>query len=149
MDKHDFRGKTIVVTGAGQGKTNSKYLLITSQSAQFRVKISFEGIGRDVCERLTELGATVYAISRSLKPLQELKKSHPNVFILQMDLSDWSKTRTELANVIKDIKIDGLVNNAGVGASKSVFDLTEEDFDRLVYCSLSHYNLLLCEKFNF
>lgn len=82
---------------------------------------------------MTELGATVYAISRSLKPLEELKKSHPNVFILQLDLSDWSKTRTELAKVIKDIKIDGLVNNAGVGASKSVFDLTEEDFDRLVF----------------
>lgn len=52
------------------------------------------------------------------------------MFILQLDLSDWSKTRGELTKMLENVEIDGLVNNAGVGASKSVFDLTEEDFDR-------------------
>lgn len=89
----------------------------------------FEGIGRDLCERLDSLGATVYAISRSIEPLSELKEAAPCINIVQLDLSDWTKSRVELQSVFRNIKIDGLVNNAGVAVCKPIEELTEKDFD--------------------
>lgn len=89
----------------------------------------FAGIGRDLCERLDALGATVYAISRSPGPLNELKSTNPRVIIVALDLSDWSKSREELEKVFNGVKIDGLVNNAGVAICKAVTELTEKDFD--------------------
>jgi len=100
-----FKDKTIVVTGAGQG------------------------IGRDLCERLDALGATVYAISRSAGPLTELKATNPCIVTVTLDLSDWSKSRSALEKVFKGVKIDGLVNNAGVAICKPVTEFTEKDFD--------------------
>lgn len=75
------------------------------------------------------MGAIVYAISRSPGPLNELKAACPNVIILQLDLSDWTATRSELIKLLKNVKIDGLVNNAGVAICKPVDELTEKDFD--------------------
>lgn len=88
-----------------------------------------KGIGRDICERLYASGATVYAISRSSGPLNELKAACPNVITLQIDLADWTKTRTELTKLLKNIEIDGLVNNAGIAICKPITELTEKDFD--------------------
>lgn len=91
--------------------------------------ISIVGIGRDLCERLDALGAKVYAISRSIEPLNELVAAHPRVKGIQIDLSDWSTARAELEKHFKPIKIDGLVNNAGIAICKPVSELTEKDFD--------------------
>lgn len=92
------------------------------------------GIGRDLCERLDKLGAIVYAISRSAEPLAELKAAHPRVETIHLDVSDWSNTRTQLQKHMKDVKIDGLVNNAAISISKSVYEFDEEDFDTYVCC---------------
>lgn len=89
----------------------------------------FEGIGRDLCERLDALGATVYAISRSVEPLNELKVTNPRINIVPLDLSDWSSSRNELENLFKNVKIDGLVNNAGIAICKPFMELSEKDFD--------------------
>lgn len=67
------------------------------------------GIGRDLCERLDAIGATVYAISRSIEPLNELVASNPRIKSIQIDLSDWSIARAELEKHFKAVKIDGLV----------------------------------------
>lgn len=88
-----------------------------------------EGIGRDLCERMDALGATVYAISRSLEPLNDLKSKNPNIIIISLDLSDWKTSRTKLENEFNGIKIDGLVNNAGIAICKPVSELSEKDFD--------------------
>lgn len=80
-------------------------------------------------ERLDALGATVYAISRSLQPLNDLKLTNPNIIIISLDLSDWKTTRTKLEKEFACIKIDGLVNNAGIAICKSVTELNEKDFD--------------------
>uniref|UniRef100_A0A2M3ZBV5 Putative diacetyl reductase/l-xylulose reductase n=1 Tax=Anopheles braziliensis TaxID=58242 RepID=A0A2M3ZBV5_9DIPT len=101
--EYSFKGKTIVVTGAGQG------------------------IGNELCRQLDQLGAKVIAVSRSPAPLEELKRDCPSVEIIQVDLADWSATRAALGGLEK---IDGLVNNAGIAIIKPFADLTEEDFDR-------------------
>uniref|UniRef100_A0A182NB26 Ketoreductase domain-containing protein n=1 Tax=Anopheles dirus TaxID=7168 RepID=A0A182NB26_9DIPT len=97
------KGKTIVVTGAGQG------------------------IGNELCQALDRLGAKVIAVSRSAGPLEELKAACPAIETIQVDLSDWSGTRAALGSLEK---VDGLVNNAGVAVIKPFLELTEEDYDR-------------------
>lgn len=87
------------------------------------------GIGRALVEKLYELGATIYAISRSPAPLEELKTICPNVQTVVLDLSNWSETRAVLPTFLKDVKIDGLVNNAAVGIAKPFEESTEKDFD--------------------
>lgn len=82
-----------------------------------------------MCERLDGLGAIVYAISRSIEPLNELKTARPKVNIIQIDLSNWTKANTELTRTLKNVKIDGLVNNAGVAICKPIGQYSEKDFD--------------------
>uniref|UniRef100_U5EZ63 Putative reductase n=1 Tax=Corethrella appendiculata TaxID=1370023 RepID=U5EZ63_9DIPT len=95
-------GKTILVTGAGQG------------------------IGNELCKSLSKAGVKVIAVSRSAGPLNDLKSECPNIQIVAVDLSDWNNTRIAL----KDIpQIDGFVNNAGIAIIKPFDELTEKDFD--------------------
>uniref|UniRef100_A0AAG5DUM0 Ketoreductase domain-containing protein n=1 Tax=Anopheles atroparvus TaxID=41427 RepID=A0AAG5DUM0_ANOAO len=97
-----LKGKTIVVTGAGQG------------------------IGNELCRTLDHLGAKVIAVSRSPGPLTELKRDRPGIEIVQVDLSDWNATRLVLGALGK---VDGLVNNAAVAIIKPFLELTESDYD--------------------
>ncbi|KFB39552.1 AGAP008502-PA-like protein [Anopheles sinensis] len=97
-----LKGKTIVVTGAGQG------------------------IGNELCRTLDQLGAKVIAVSRSPGPLEALKKDCQKIEIVQVDLSDWSATRSTLGALGK---VDGLVNNAAIAIIKPFPELTEADFD--------------------
>lgn len=93
------------------------------------------GIGRDLCERLDALGAEIYAISRSPQPLAELKAARPRINTIHLDVSDWNNTRAELQKHLKDVQIDGLVNNAAIAISKPVTELNEQDFDKYVLCT--------------
>jgi L-xylulose reductase len=82
------------------------------------------------------LGANVIGVSRSAGPLSELKqemngKSFTDV---QLDLADWKKTRDTLQSL--DVKIDGIVNNAGIAVIKPFSELTEEDFDQVMNVNL-------------
>lgn len=79
--------------------------------------------------KLYGLGATIYAISRSPAPLEELKTICPKIETASIDLGDWNETRSVLATFLKDAKIDGLVNNAGIAIIKPFEELTEQDFD--------------------
>lgn len=88
-----------------------------------------EGIGRAISERLDELGAKVYAVSKTQQNLDDLKANKPNITIRAIDLSKWDETRTKLADLAKGVKFDGLVNNAAVAIIKPFADLTEKDFD--------------------
>lgn len=88
------------------------------------------GIGRDLCEKLNDFGAKVYAVSRSKEPLDELKAKCPNVEILALDLGgNWNEVRTQLAQFLKDVKVHGLVNNAGVAKGLPFEEITEENYD--------------------
>lgn len=75
------------------------------------------------------MGATIYAISRSPGPLQELKAVCPKVKTATVDLGNWNETRSVLGRFLNGVKIDGLVNHAGVGIGKPFEESTEKDFD--------------------
>lgn len=81
-------------------------------------------------KRLVAAGANVFAVSRSAGPLNQLKTECPEVNVILLDLSDWVKTRVDLKKALENVKIHGLVNNAGIGVCKPFAQLTEEDFDK-------------------
>ncbi|XP_018897857.2 L-xylulose reductase-like [Bemisia tabaci] len=99
----NFEGKTILVTGAGQG------------------------IGRGICLRLAKSGAKVLALSRTRGPLEELAQENPNIEPIVVDLDGWAETRRALENIGP---VDGLVNNAAIAKINHFFDITEDDFDK-------------------
>lgn len=71
----------------------------------------------------------MYAVSRSVEHLNELKTTNPRIKIIDIDLKEWSTSRIKLEKCFKDVKIDGLVNNAGVAICKPIAELSEKDFD--------------------
>ncbi|XP_063981133.1 L-xylulose reductase [Diachasmimorpha longicaudata] len=97
-----FEGKRILVTGAGQG------------------------IGRDLCLRLSKYKATVIGISRTKKHLDTLKIEDPKIIPLAVDLRDWDATRDAVSSILP---IDMVVNNAGVATLAPFLQLTQADFD--------------------
>ena len=99
----DLNGKTIIVTGAGKG------------------------IGRATCIMLSELGANVIAISRTLSDLESLRfETGCETHLLDILNS------TELRNLMRSITLaDGLVNCAGINILEPFLDVTEEAFDKI------------------
>jgi L-xylulose reductase len=98
--------------------------------------IRFSGIGRDLVRELVKLGAFVIGVSRSAGPLNEIKEELKGggFQALQLDLSDWNLTRETLKNL--DVKLDGIVNNAGIAIIKPFSELTEDDFDQVMNVNL-------------
>lgn len=87
---------------------------------------SLTGFGCDLTKRLSEYGAKIYAVS--IECMDELEKTHKNVIPVRVDLRDWAGTKKALADALGSEQIDGIVNNAGVGALKSIWELTEDDY---------------------
>ncbi|GAB0100698.1 L-xylulose reductase [Sergentomyia squamirostris] len=98
-----LKNKIILVTGAGQG------------------------IGNELCKRLSAAGCHVIGVSRTIGPLQELKRDCPDIETIAVDLGDWKATRRCLDHIKR---VDGVVNNAGIAIIKPFQEFTEEDFDR-------------------
>lgn len=85
-----------------------------------------QGIGRQICKTLYELGTKVIAVSRSKGPLDSLASECPGIEIVSVDLSKWTETRSALKHITF---LDGLVNVAGVAVIKPFLEMTESDFD--------------------
>ena len=99
----DLIGKTIIVTGAGKG------------------------IGRATCVMLSELGANVVAISRTLSDLEFLK-AETGCETHLLDISNSTEFRYLMRSITQ---ADGLVNCAGINILESFLEVTEEAFDEI------------------
>ena len=96
----DFRGKKVLVTGAGKG------------------------IGRAVAVALSDAGCKVYALSRTKSTLDTLVEKDSTIIPIVADLCDWEGTREKLEKLEV---LDGLVNNAGIAdMAYSVLDCPRE-----------------------
>jgi L-xylulose reductase len=99
-----FAGKRVLVTGGAKG------------------------IGRAIVNRLAQDNAIVTALDVSESALQELKTSLPKVNAIQCDVSKWGSTKS----IVQSIgPIDHLVNNAGIGTTRSLLKITEEDYNQI------------------
>lgn len=89
------------------------------------------GMGAAIAERLTKRGLTVHAVARNEERLAELADrtgAVPHV----VDLTD----TTALSDVVSDLKVDVLVNCAGVSRPGNILDSSEQDIDELVDVNL-------------
>jgi NADP-dependent 3-hydroxy acid dehydrogenase YdfG len=89
------------------------------------------GMGAPISERLAKRGLTVHAVARNQERLEELGDrtgAIPHV----VDLTDTKA----LAAAIDGLKIDVLVNCAGVSRPGNILDSSEDDVDELVDVNL-------------
>lgn len=100
-----FSGRRALVTGAGSG------------------------IGRATALKLAQMGAEVFALSKTAENLESLCAECPNIKTVCVDLSDWTSTREAIQKIVP---IHLLVNNAAAAALEPFLTTSPETFDRLM-----------------
>jgi len=90
------------------------------------------GVGFGVCQALEEAGATIIINDLKKEKVEKAVTQFKNAIGIKADLTNveeveamFEKIRTESG------VIHGLVNNAGVGLTKAVHEITEEEYDNL------------------
>jgi meso-butanediol dehydrogenase/(S,S)-butanediol dehydrogenase/diacetyl reductase len=106
-----LNGKNVVVTGGGRG------------------------IGRGITEKLLEAGASVLIAQRQV--LDAELQQHPRVYFVEADLASIDAPGLIAQVAQKQLGgVDVLVNNAGFMFEKSIDDMTEQDWDRMMAVNL-------------
>lgn len=97
----------------------SKILVITGVS---------RGIGNALVQLASAYGHHVYALSRNISPIKKTAQVHP----IEIDITDENTISVFLDQLQKEgVKIDVLINNAGVLINKPFAETTAEDFELL------------------
>ncbi len=101
----DLKGKNIIITGGSLG------------------------IGKETAKKLLDKGANVLIIGRSLKRLKG-SFSNSKANLLSFDIGDIENIVVNAKKSLDflDNRVDVLINNAGIGVSKSIEDLEYTDF---------------------
>ncbi len=102
------------------------------------------GIGFSIAEAFIREGAKIALCGSRLSSAEHaaelLHSKYPDACILPMglDLSDTESIKDLVSAVVEHWgTIDILVNNAGVTSAKSIFDMTDDDFDSVIGINLS------------
>ena len=108
-----FNGKNVIVTGAAQG------------------------VGKETSLKFLEEGANVLMADIDNSKLEELKteisKYTGQVHLMKIDISKQEDISLMINEIIKKWgSIDYLVNNASVSLTKSMMEITVEDWDRVL-----------------
>lgn len=114
---NSIQGKVILVTGAGQG------------------------LGAEIVKTLATDGATVIATDVKADKLElvtkEIRNSGGKASSYLMDVSDEKSVEEVLQKVIQEHgRLDVLVNNAGIDFTKSIDELTIEEWDKVIKVNL-------------
>ncbi len=91
-----------------------------------------EGVGKGVCQSLSSFGARLVINDIDSGKIEEALKRYPNAIGIVADISK----ETEVERLFEEIKaqigrVNGLVNNAGIGLSKRIHEVSTQEFDRL------------------
>lgn len=97
----DFKGRRVLVTGAGSG------------------------IGLSITRKLMARGAEVIAVDLRTDDVPS------DALRVSMDVSNEDQIRQSLAEIAHVGPIDTLFNNAGIGSTKSVIDCDVDEWDRV------------------
>ncbi|MBN1343709.1 MAG: 3-oxoacyl-ACP reductase FabG [Phycisphaerae bacterium] len=111
---------------------------------------SSRGLGSGIVKVLAEYGATVIvhhrdSLGRARGVVQDIESAGGSATIVQADLTIDDDVRRMFEAIRRDVgPVDILVNNAGTSQSKDIFEITREDWDRLLSTNLS--STFLCCK---
>lgn len=113
----DIKGKVVIVTGGSKG------------------------IGKEIAMEYSKLGAKVVIIGRNIDDLinvkSEMDKHNSENMAVQLDLNDIKALNSKVEEIYKKYNaIDILVNNAGINITKDAFDITEDDWDKVLNTNL-------------
>ncbi len=120
---------------------NGKVALVTGSS---------RGIGRGIALALAEAGADVVVncmgnVAAAEEVAAKIGAMGRNALILKADVSDPAQVKEMFAKIIKTFnRLDILVNNAGTSQDKDIFEMTYEDWDRIIKTNLT--SGMLCSK---
>jgi NAD(P)-dependent dehydrogenase (short-subunit alcohol dehydrogenase family) len=123
--KRQLENKTAIVTGAGSG------------------------IGRAIAGRFAEEGARVVIAEiradTGKSAEEEIRKAGHQALFVETDISDSGEVQRMVGKTVREFgPVDILVNNAGILVKKSILDMTEEEWDRVLDTNLK--GAFLCIK---
>lgn len=105
----NLKGKNILVTGGGG-----------------------TGVGAGVCQALVNFGANIILNERTMEKARAAAKKYPGAIPIAADIGNPLQVEQMFEEAVAKVgRLDGLVNNAGVGLSKVAHQANEEEFDKL------------------
>lgn len=135
-------------------QTNSEILCYFAQKIfMFENKVvvvtgGTEGIGRSLVEQFLQRKALVATCARSIEKIEQLKTGlpHPNLFILQCDVSEEASAKKFVEEtILKFGKIDILVNNAGISMRSLFKDVSLDAMKKVM--DVNFWGAVHCTKF--
>ena len=114
--KFDLNDRTAVITGGAQG------------------------FGLDIAKRFLVSGAKVIIWDIDPKLIDEASKEidNPNLSLSIVDISDYKAVETAVINILKNSKIDILINNAGItGPTMPLWEYDIEMWNKIIKINLS------------
>ena len=114
--KFDLNDRTAVITGGAQG------------------------FGLDIAKRFLDSGAKVIIWDIDPKLIDEASKeiNNPNLSLSIVDISDYKAVNTTVTNILKNSKIDILINNAGItGPTMPLWEYDIEIWNKIIKINLS------------
>ena len=96
------------------------------------------GIGRGIAERLARRGDTVFIadIAGAVDTAAELRAVGLDVHPATLDVRDVAAIGEAVERVDREVPLATMVNNAGIGWSRPLVEVTPEDFDGLMAVNL-------------
>ena len=118
--------------GAAQALLEDRVVLVTGGA---------QGLGAAICRRLAGVGARVVVAdvneSGATKLAEELAGRGAHALGQRLDVRDESAARATIESVVSECgRLDAIVNNAGVDVTKSIGELTFEEWDRVLDVNL-------------
>ena len=114
--KFDLNDRTAVITGGAQG------------------------FGLDIAKRFLDSGAKVIIWDIDPKLINEVSKeiNNPNLSLSIVDISDYKAVDTAVVSILKNSKIDILINNAGItGPTMPLWEYDIEMWNKIIKINLS------------
>ena len=115
MHQFDLKNRTAIITGGAQG------------------------FGLDIAKRFLDSGAKaiIWDIDENelIKASKEL--NNPNLSYNIVDVSDFTKVKNTVNEILKSNNIDILINNAGItGSTSSLWDYDVDEWNKIVHINL-------------
>ena len=123
--KNTLKGEVAIVTGGGSG------------------------IGREVCLKLAEYGAMIAVVDIEIEKaeavVREIEKLNSKSLAIKADVSKKNEVKQMVSKVVREfVKVDILVNCAGILTFTSCLDTSENEWDRVIDINLK--GTFLCSK---